>query len=400
MITKLKPIAVEEYSKAFAKKLCNTFFEAEEVITGKQILSFCHVYQVNLFILYKLFDRWQHEIDKLRSPYFDYNAPEVSQALTVFMNTLSRHIAIRQPDFEPLVVRAVGDTLKLTLTPYDFFKSQLTHDAVVRVGHLKEMQKYVHLNKALFQELITKLENMFGQEVEWNRTFAVWDEIYQRMQNQTDPAEPVMDLFAKQVPFAIEDLVDNPRQPATPPAFKPTENLFDADLLNRYANAANANYSLPSLSDLGKDVANAKTLEPDNSFFNGSRFNLDLPDNTKKANGEDKNLPLHQLYQNNLPTLNDKLVEKNPENLVTQQRKLKIDSIRDAISLNQKFIFVGDLFGGDAALFQQVVEEIEQSPDFDQAMYLLKARYAAQFEWDFNSEAVQELMDIVERRFI
>ena len=151
MNTKLKPIAVEEYSKAFAKKLCNAFFEKNEFINGKQILSFTNVYQVNLFILYKLFDRWQQETIKLKSPYFNFNSPEVMQALTVFMNTLSQHIFIRLEDFEPLVIRSVTDTLRLVITPYEFFKTQLTHHPIVKITRLREMSKYIHLNNLLFK---------------------------------------------------------------------------------------------------------------------------------------------------------------------------------------------------------------------------------------------------------
>ena len=381
MTDKLRPIAVEEYSKAFAKKVCTGFFANQSSISGKQILSFCNVYQVNLFILYKLFDRWQHETAKLKSPYFDYVRPEVQQALTVFMNTLSQHISIKQEDFEPLVVKSVADTLRLMLAPMDFFKTQLTHNQVVRVSRLREMQKYIHLNKFLFTELIERLESIYGEEVDWEKAVSILSDVYQFHKGNLDAAEPLVEIFSKKVPLYVEDLTENPRTQIPLPSMNTTDALFESDIADRYSNG----FNLPPSEQLGKDLAKIPANGNGHSTLGNGSAGRDVP--------------LHQLYQTN-QTLNEKMSNNVAENFLQRQLKLKITNIRESISLNQKFIFVGELFGGDANAFQRAIDEVEACPDAAEATVLLKTKYAGRFEWDFASEPVNDFLEIVERRFM
>src|SRR5215468_10505256 len=99
--------AVDEYSEDFASKVAAAFFSNKERITGPEILKLCPVHQVNLFVIRELLRAWQHEGQKLRSPYFDYSAPEVKEELERFQNMLSNHILISKENFQPLLKKAV-----------------------------------------------------------------------------------------------------------------------------------------------------------------------------------------------------------------------------------------------------------------------------------------------------
>ncbi len=381
MNTKLKPIAVEEYSKAFAKKLCTAFFEGNEFINGKQILSFTNIYQVNLFILYKLFDRWQQETTKLKSPYFNYTKPEVMQALTVFMNTLSQHISISLEDFEPLVIRSVTDTLRLVLSPFEFFKTQLTHHPVVKITRLREMSKYIHLNNLLYKEFTDKLENTFGEEMDWDQALPLWTEMFPALQHKADDPAPIIEMFSKRLPIFIEDLYENMKGPAGQPISLETENIFDQASLNRFVSAANNDAPQP--------------------IYNNNN-NLDYKVETEIKSNTDVNkngMSLYEQYKNGSSTLNDRFGENSADNFLKKHMKQKVENILNAISLNQKFIFTGDLFGGDANKFQYVVEELDKSRDLNEALGLTQ-KYSSQYHWEMESEPVQEFMDLVERRFL
>ncbi len=126
--------AVETYSRTFARKTADAFFADQNYITGKEIMSFCEVVQVNLFVLDKLFSTWQKEAARLQSPYFDYEAPEVKEGLEQFMNTLSRYIKVSRSHFEPLLVAAATDALCLALTPYAFSEELFVQVASQRGG--------------------------------------------------------------------------------------------------------------------------------------------------------------------------------------------------------------------------------------------------------------------------
>jgi hypothetical protein len=129
-MSKLKELALESYSKAYARKAVADFFSAHELMQGKQILTFTEISQVNMFVLQHLFTTWQEETAKLQSPYFDYQAYEVKEALGQFMNTVSKHIAIRREHFEPLVIYAVKSTLVLLLAPQEFFTQLIKKKAL------------------------------------------------------------------------------------------------------------------------------------------------------------------------------------------------------------------------------------------------------------------------------
>ena len=94
MDNKLNYSAIEVYSVAYTRKVMNSFFGMEESINGKQILSLTNLQQVNLLIIKNLFEKWNKETSKFRSPYFNYDSEEVKKALENFMNVLSNNITI------------------------------------------------------------------------------------------------------------------------------------------------------------------------------------------------------------------------------------------------------------------------------------------------------------------
>ncbi len=144
MQTKVDLPKLESYSIALSEKLCNDYYQgAVSVVSGAEILKFTGIDQLNLFIVKNLFDRWKEESYKLRSPYFDYENEEVKDALTTFLNKLSKFISIRKEFFKPLVRKAVADTLAYTLDPYQFLKAELLGKPIISIAELMEREKYI-----------------------------------------------------------------------------------------------------------------------------------------------------------------------------------------------------------------------------------------------------------------
>ena len=86
MASKLNINKIESYSQAVAEKICNDIFVNKKSVSGKDILNLTTIEQVNFFVLKSLFDKWNEENNKLRSPYFNYDQPEVKEALDVLSN--------------------------------------------------------------------------------------------------------------------------------------------------------------------------------------------------------------------------------------------------------------------------------------------------------------------------
>lgn len=77
----------------------------------------------------------------------------------------------------------------------------------------------------------------------------------------------------------------------------------------------------------------------------------------------------------------------------------KIDSIKNAIGLNEKLQFIGELFGGNSDLFNQTVEELDQLEDNEVALKKL-SQIAAQKRWDKEAELVDQFANLVNRRYV
>jgi hypothetical protein len=129
---------VQSYSTALSSKLCNGYFSSDGVIAGQQILQFSSVQQINLYIIKGLFEQWKTELSKLESPYFDYQSEDVKEALSTFMNTLSKNILVAKKDFLPLVQKAIYDTLLISISPEHYFDGEFSDDTI----YARESQVY------------------------------------------------------------------------------------------------------------------------------------------------------------------------------------------------------------------------------------------------------------------
>ncbi|MDG1261746.1 MAG: hypothetical protein P8H59_00740 [Flavobacteriales bacterium] len=94
------------------------------------------------------------------------------------------------------------------------------------------------------------------------------------------------------------------------------------------------------------------------------------------------------------------LQQDQDDSLAQKLRKTPIDDLRKAIGLNQKFLLINELFGGDADTYNASVDQLNGSSNFSEASNWIDAELRGQFEWDNESTTVQEFLDLVERRFL
>jgi hypothetical protein len=80
-------------------------------------------------------------------------------------------------------------------------------------------------------------------------------------------------------------------------------------------------------------------------------------------------------------------------------QKRKIDTIKGNISLNQKFLFINNLFGSDAEVFDNAVKELEACNSFSEAKDQMLKNYLPKYKWDLNSPEAEEFFDLLKRRF-
>jgi hypothetical protein len=205
MDEKISLEAIAVYGDAYADKVLKQFFTGKDQITGKEILSFSSVNQINLFILREIFKNWKEETRKQKSQYFDNDHPEVKEALANYMSTVSNHILVDQAYFGPLVKKAVSQTLLVIFNPYDFFSMLITgKNNKLEVAPFREEIKYLKINKAPLERMVEKLEEKNVRELPGNEAFAILDQILEEVNFNPEDVDGYIRKFSEVVPLNPE----------------------------------------------------------------------------------------------------------------------------------------------------------------------------------------------------
>jgi hypothetical protein len=97
--------------------------------------------------------------------------------------------------------------------------------------------------------------------------------------------------------------------------------------------------------------------------------------------------------------LNEKLQSKDKQTLADKLAKSGGKSMMKMLTLNQRFMFVNELFEGNQNQFLSAVEQIDGLDNYKEASTLVKKSFADKYSWDMETEEVQEFMELVEKRF-
>ncbi len=223
MDEKISSQAIGQYSEHYASKLADQFFSKKETISGPEILTLCEIKQVNMFIIRELMHAWKQESEKLKSPYFDYQAVPVKEALALFQNKLSNHISVSRKDFVPLLETAVAKTIYLIMAPYDFYSETLDRygKGYLKTDYLKGEVKYLRINQAPLDRLVAKLEEQKIDVLTGNEAFGMLDSILEEVNFTPEDFEGYLGQFSKLVPLRVDKLFEVRPSVNQPEAKKP-----------------------------------------------------------------------------------------------------------------------------------------------------------------------------------
>jgi len=86
------------------------------------------------------------------------------------------------------------------------------------------------------------------------------------------------------------------------------------------------------------------------------------------------------------------------ENIADKFRQKKIDDLRKAIPLHEKFLFINELFGGDNVPYNQFIETVNASGSWNEAGALLE-KAKEKYRWDEGSKVYLKFSDLIRRKF-
>ena len=147
---------IRQYKTVFSEQLMIQPFREKEMLTGKEILYISPIKQLNLFIVKSLFEKWQEEIKRIESPYFNYQAPEVKVIISQLMNTLSQNISINTENLKPIIEKAVEDLIILNFDPVSYLNNEIKKRPEILINKKLNSQfvKYIVFHKPLILDFI------------------------------------------------------------------------------------------------------------------------------------------------------------------------------------------------------------------------------------------------------
>lgn len=107
---------------------------------------------------------------------------------------------------------------------------------------------------------------------------------------------------------------------------------------------------------------------------------------------------INQLISAQQPSLNDRLKEERPE-LAHKLKEAPIKDLRKAIGINDRFVFVSELFRGDEVMYERSIKTINAFHILQEAEYWMNRELKVKLGWNDNKETVQQFYGLVRRRF-
>lgn len=176
---------------------------------------------------------------------------------------------------------------------------------------------------------------------------------------------------------AVEvETVKDGRQEATPRSYVPPTTAERNERNGINLESGSSGLSEGSIPSFSPEVVRTESLP---SAFEADTF---LKDGSTERGGS---------------TLNDILAKKT--NKPEPTLKAPISDLKQAINMNEKMLFVKDLFGGYNMAYSEAIELVNKMTTFDNAEKFLRNNYAAKNNWASKQNTVDQFYELLHRRF-
>jgi len=98
-------------------------------------------------------------------------------------------------------------------------------------------------------------------------------------------------------------------------------------------------------------------------------------------------------------SMNEKLASNKEDNsLASKIKQQHISDLKSAIGINEKFIFINELFDGSIQEFNTALSKLNSLAAYEEAVLFLNI-LADQYHWKTDSDSVKKIEELVQRRF-
>jgi hypothetical protein len=111
------------------------------------------------------------------------------------------------------------------------------------------------------------------------------------------------------------------------------------------------------------------------------------------------NQEINDLIGSSNTSINDKLRQVNPAELGSILKGSPVKELRKAIGVNDRFVFINELFRGDEPMYERSIKTINNFRILPEAQYWMERELKIKLGWDDSREIVQHFYQLVRRRF-
>lgn len=239
-------------------------------------------------------------------------------------------------------------------------------------------------------------------------TQPVVEEVEHSIETEEQPAE----IEAEEQPIETEEEeqpieTEEEEQPAVAEAEKPKSeqaSLFDMEIVRRPRSSSGRRvimslYGESATSSSREEKTREKAVEPAPDAIqpveqpaDESPKAISVAERIAAAQTEGPQV-LGDVIGAGTTTLAEAVAASQPTVQTVQNDR--VNTLRAAIGINDRFIMIRDLFGGDGAAFDRAMDELDAFEDFNECLV-----YMSTYRWNPNSDGARMLMDLVTRKLL
>lgn len=229
--------------------------------------------------------------------------------------------------------------------------------------------------------LINKLKEQFDQQASAERLAITAQMLLAELQQNSKPQSGSTNISVVLPKVTIQQ--DTPKSDTEP--IKPVKPIVEMNLVESYFH--------PGQLDLVSDEIPTLAHQP----VEMSIVKTDVKTETAKI-ADPKIIEFNTVLANQSESLNEKLKEHRVEVASTLQ-ETPIRDLKKAIGLNDRFLFVNELFRGDENMYERSLKTINGFTIYPEAEYWIQRELKVKLSWTEDNEAVKIFDQLIKRRF-
>jgi hypothetical protein len=104
------------------------------------------------------------------------------------------------------------------------------------------------------------------------------------------------------------------------------------------------------------------------------------------------------MFSDNTISIGEKLIDKQDKSIAAKMQKTQIIDLRTSIGINDKFLFINELFEGDMKNYNDAIDKLNSFNNLNEAIVSINL-LRIEYKWKTNDEAFIKLNELIEGRY-